>query len=226
MFKEKITSLISLFILIGFIWDCNYLFLSLPAFFCFTYNIAILVIKYRNTDNSKRELKIKLEYLIILSCVFFLAGILAYRNTLESCSIFWKLSILTFFLTIATIILLEKKYNLLNNKKSYIFFIALFYSSLISTSGVYINKYVILEKNVNIHALILSKEINKGTRGNISHIIRFKNINDKVTKLEVNKSFYDLVNESDEINLLTNKGILGCHYILKISKGANIVDIR
>jgi hypothetical protein len=226
MFKEKITSFISFFALIAFMWDCDYLVFALLAYFVLIYNVAMILIKSQSSRNSNKELKINLVYLALTSCANVLAGIFFYRNTLESCSIFWKLSIPTFIITIVTLLILNRKFNLLEINKSFVFFLSLFFLSFITTAGVYANKYIVVEKKVNIETIVISKEIIKGRRNKITHIIRFQNLNNKITKLEVSKRFYESIVEFDKINFVTNKGILGCHYILQINNGKNVVEKR
>lgn len=218
MFKHKMFAAIAFFILSVCIWDCEIIFVSIIALMVFLYNITYVLFEKIKPKNDLKFLKQELNnYIMVLSIFNIFIAFFPVLKTLIFCSLMYKLIPVSILLYFIILYYLKKKYS---RVEDYYFFLLFFSLTFIVALGVNINKYIKSEKNVIINGKVIFKEIRKGRRSSSSKSYKIKFIynDNKIEHQVITKKLYDEIEIYDEITIITDKGILGAHYINEIQK--------
>jgi hypothetical protein len=219
MRKNTILLFISALILNFSTKEFGYMFLSIPMFLTFSYNVSDLSLKlFDRTEKTIKKSK-NLEFISMIGVVSLLFVLRDFEQTIGGYVLFWKLSFLSLFFSVACVLILNKFYNFNNEKRFYnLLSISICFFFLIPGIGIFINKNISLEKENKQVVEINYKKINHQSRGSDSYEIFFKTEYDKNERLDIKKEFYESISDNQKVVLTMRKGILGYHYVKKAEK--------
>ena len=135
--------------------------------------------------------------------------------TIGGYNLFWKLSFLSILFSLSVLLILNKKYNLLNEKKFdnlMSFTICFFF--LIPALGIFLNTYFTNGVVYKQSYFIKQKAINESAKGSKTYIIYIKTKYDDEERLEITKDLYK--SDYQNVELTLKKGLIGYYYVNQI----------
>jgi len=219
MYKNIIIILISIFILYFSIEDFGYMFLSIPTFLMLSYNFSDLFLKIVNKKDDKNTKEKNLEFISMIGVGSFFFVLKDFEQTIGGYELFWKLSFFSLLISVFCVLILSRFYTFKNEKKFYnTLSISICFFLLIPNIGIFINKYISIEKARKQEIEINYKYINPNSKGSDSYEIFIKTDFDDNERLDIKKEFYESISDNQIVVLTLKKGILGYDYVEKIEK--------